>query len=66
MKIKIPKVLLDTFVSEGLKRENVEVLAVIYGQKAENGDIVAKTLIFPEQIGCSTSVEDLGKIYIII
>ena len=62
MKIKISKVLLDYFVHEGLKTDDVEVLALIYGQKLDNGDIVAKTLIFPQQIGCNTSVEDLGKI----
>lgn len=63
MKIKVPKVLLDCFVHEGLKTEDVEVLAMIYGQKNDDGDIVAKTLIFPQQIGCATSVEDLGEMF---
>ena len=61
---KISKQLIDAFTKEALKNRNKsghnETLALIAGVWQE-GELIAKDLIFPKQNGTSSDVEDLGK-----
>ena len=62
---KIPEELIQSFTKEALKTiahngSHNETLAIVTGYWSGNL-LIAHDLIFPKQIGCSTSVEDLGK-----
>ena len=61
---KIPKGLIQAFETEALKNRSknghIETLALVAGTFSE-GALVAKDLIFPNQKGTSSDVEDLGN-----
>ena len=65
---KIPKDLIDGFIKEALKNTDrnghIESLALVAGYWNGN-ELIAKDLIFPKQRGTSSSVEDLGKYFIL-
>ena len=65
---KIPKEIITNFTKEALKNKDgnnhVETLALVAGHLI--GDqLIAKDLIYPKQKGTSTSVENLGKFFMI-
>ena len=72
MKYNIPHAVLTSFMEHSVNNHevnnchHVETLAYLVGKKSEDGNVTATDIIFPNQQGTSTRVEDLGEIFCIL
>ena len=71
MKYKIPHSFLDKFTEVGGRNyaadgKHLETLAYLLGHETATGDVIATSLVFPDQVGGLSQVDDKGKTIILL
>ena len=67
MKYKIPHSFREKFTEVGRRNyaadgKHLETLAYLLGHETTTGDVIATCLVFPDQVGGLSQVDDKGKI----
>ena len=68
MKYKIPHSFLDKFTEVAGRNyaadgKHLETLAYLLGHETATGDVIATSLVFPDQVGHLSQVDDRGNTY---